>query len=140
VARREGRRRFWALIAAGLSSEGAAVGAGVSPAVGVRWFREAGGVPSSTLAPWSKPPTGRHLLFAEREELAILRAQGGGVRQIARHLGRPASNREVRRTSTISRELRRSAATRSGGLECRATTAQRHAGRAAHGRPRLSLA
>ena len=37
-----GRRRFWAAIAAGRSSEDAAVEAGVSPAVGTRWFgREA---------------------------------------------------------------------------------------------------
>jgi len=129
VARREDRRRFWASIAVGLSSEDAAVGAGVSPAVGVRWFREAGGMPASTLAPWSKPPSGRYLSFREREELAILRAQGRGVREIARHLGRSGS--------TISRELRRNAATRSGGLEYRATAAQWHAERAAR-RPKMA--
>src|SRR4051812_5011502 len=39
VARREDHRQFWAAIAAGCSSEDAAVGAGVSPAVGARWFR-----------------------------------------------------------------------------------------------------
>ncbi len=79
----------------------------------------------------AKPLSGRYLSFAEREELAILRAQGRGVREIARDLGRSASNREVRRRSTVSRELRRNAATRSGGLEYRATTAQWHAERAA---------
>src|SRR4051794_26832024 len=42
VARREDRHQFWVLIAAGRSSEDAAVGAGVSPAVGARWFRRAG--------------------------------------------------------------------------------------------------
>src|SRR4051794_41816084 len=41
VARREDRHQFWVLIAAGRSSEDAAVGAGVSPAVGARWFRSA---------------------------------------------------------------------------------------------------
>src|SRR5204863_3727740 len=46
VARREERQRFWAAIADGLSSEEAGVVAGVSPAVGVRWFREGGGMPS----------------------------------------------------------------------------------------------
>jgi len=71
----------------------------------------------------AKPLSGRCLSFAEREELAILRAQGWGVREIARHLGRSGS--------TVSRELRRHAATRSGGLEYRATTAHRHAERAA---------
>ncbi len=131
VARREDRRRFWALIAAGLSSEDAAAGAGVSPAVGARWFREAGGMPSSAFAPWPKPPSGRYLSFAEREELATLRAQDFGMRETGRRLGRSASNREVRQRSTTSRELRRNAATRSGGLEYRATTAQWHAKRAA---------
>ncbi len=132
VARREDRRRFWAVIAAGQSSEDAAVGAGVSPTVGVRWFRVAGGMPPSTLAPSSKPPSGRYLSLAEREELAILRTQGRGVRKVARHLGRAAA--------TISRELRRNAATRSGGLEYRATTAQRHAERAARRPKRAKLA
>ena len=123
VARREDRRRFWASIAAGLSSEEAAIGVGVSPVVGARWFREAGGMPPSTLGRSSKPPSGRYLSFAEREEIALWRAQGSGAREIARRLGRAAS--------TISRELRRNAATRSGGLEYRAITAQWHAERAA---------
>jgi transposase len=119
VARREDRRRFWTAIAAGRSSEDAAVEVGVSPAVGVRWFREAGGMPPSTLARSSGPPSGRYLSFAEREEVALWRAQGHGVREVARRLGRAAS--------TVSRELRRNAATRGGGLEYRATTAQWHA-------------
>src|SRR4051812_33594363 len=66
VAQRENRRRFWAAIAAGRSSEAAAIEAGVSPAVGARWFREAGGMPPTTLAPSAKPPSGRYLVFAER--------------------------------------------------------------------------
>src|SRR6202022_2808995 len=124
--------RFWALIAAGLSSEDAAIGAGVSPPVGTRWFREAGGMPSSTFAPSSKPLSGRFLAFAEREEIALALAQDFGVREIARRLGRAAS--------TISRELRRNAATRSGGLEYRATTAQWHAERAARRPKQAKLA
>ena len=80
-------------------------------------------MPPTTLAPSSKPPSERYLSFAEREEIAVWRAQGRGVREIARRLGRAAS--------TISRELRRNAATRSGGLEYRATAAQWHAERAA---------
>jgi IS30 family transposase len=119
VARREHRQRFWAAIADGLSSEQAAVAAGVSPAVGVRWFREGGGMPSVSQAPL----LGRYLSFAEREEIAILRANGSGVRQIARQVGRSPS--------TISRELRRNAATRGGGFDYRATTAQWHADRRA---------
>src|SRR5215204_1873254 len=86
-------------------------------------LREAGGMPPSTLGRSSKPPSGRCLSFAEREEIALWRAQGHGVREVARRLGRAAS--------TISRELRRNAATRGGRLEYRATTAQWHAERAA---------
>jgi len=123
VAQRENRRRFWAAIAKGVPSEEAASSAGVSPPVGYRWFRESGGMPPKTLAPSSKPVSERYLSFAEREEIALLRAQGSGVRETARRVGRDAS--------TISRELRRNAATRSGNLEYRATTAQWHAERAA---------
>ena len=129
VARREDRRRFWAFIAAGLSSEDAAMAVGVSQPVGFRWFRKAGGMPPSHLSRSSKPLSGRYLSFAEREEIALLRAQGHGVREIARRLGRAPS--------TISRELRRHAATRSGGLAYRATTAQWHAERAAR-RPKAA--
>ncbi len=132
AARREDRRRFWAAIAAGRSSEVAAIEAGVSPAVGTRWFREAGGMPPKSLAPSAKPLSGRYLVFAEREEIALCRAQGQGIREIARRLGRAAS--------TISRELRRNAATRGGGLEYRASTAQWHAERAARRPKRAKLA
>ena len=88
-------------------------------------------MPPSTLAPWLKPLSGRHLSFMEREELAILHARDFGGRETGRLLGRSASNRKVRRRSTVSRKLRRNAATRSGGLEHWATTAQWHAERAA---------
>src|SRR3954447_20899709 len=79
TARREDRVRFWEAVARGASSEDAAVAAGVSQAVGSRWFRQAGGMRPLTLAPLS----GRYLSFAEREEIAILRAQRVGVREIA---------------------------------------------------------
>ena len=119
VARREHRQRFWAAIARGATSEDAGVIAGVSPAVGTRWFREAGGMPPSDFA----PHTGRYLSFLEREEIVILRAYGYGVREIATHLGRSPS--------TISRELRRNAATRGGQLVYRAVIAQWHRDRRA---------
>src|SRR6266545_733210 len=80
VARREDRQRFWRAIAAGRSSEEAAAAAGVSQAVGSRWFRDGGGMPPISLAPLS----GRYLSFAEREEIALLHAQRVGVRGIAR--------------------------------------------------------
>ena len=57
AGRREHRVRFWAAIARGLQSEAAAAEAGVSSAVGVRWFREGGGMPCVTVAPLS----GRYL-------------------------------------------------------------------------------
>jgi IS30 family transposase len=117
--------RFWEAIARGASTDDASVAAGVSPAVGTRWFREAGGMPSLTLAPTS----GRYLSFAEREEIAILHAQKLGVREIARRIARAPS--------TITRELRRNASTRSNELAYRATTAQWHAERRAS-RPKAS--
>ncbi len=117
--RRDHRQRFWEAIAQGLSSEEAAAAAGLSSAVGTRWFREGGGMRTVSPAALS----GRYLSFAEREGIAILNAQGCGVREIARRFGRSPS--------TISRELRRNAATRGGLLEYRATTAQWHADRRA---------
>jgi IS30 family transposase len=110
--RRDVERLFWHGIAKGLSSEEAAFGVGASQAAGSRWFRERGGMPTFMLAPFS----GRYLCFEEREEIALLRAQGVGVREIARRVGRSPS--------TISRELRRNAATRGGKLEYRASVAQ----------------
>lgn len=122
VAKRENRRRFWMAIAAGRSSEDAAQDGGVSQPVGSRWFREGGGMPPTHLAPSAPIPSKRYLTFAEREEIALLRARGYGIRDIAHRIGRAPS--------TISRELRRNATTRSGGLEYRATTAQWHSERA----------
>src|SRR3989304_536576 len=119
VAGREDRVRFWQSIACGASSEDAAAAAGVSQAVGSRGFRQAGGMPPISLAPVSE----RYLSFAEREEIAILYAQRVGVREIARRLGRSPS--------TISRELRRNASSRSHAVVYRATTAQWPAGRGA---------
>jgi IS30 family transposase len=110
--RREVERAFWREIAKGLLTEEAAHAVGVSQAVGGRWFRHGGGMPSVDLAPLS----GRYLSFREREEIALLRVQGTGVRQIARELSRAPS--------TISRELRRNAATRGGRLDYRASVAQ----------------
>jgi IS30 family transposase len=129
VARREDQRRFWELIALGRSSEGAAVEVGASQPLGARWFREAGGMPPSHLAPSTKRLSGRYLSFEEREEIALMRARGCGVRHMARHLSRAPS--------TISRELARNAATRGGGFEYRATTAQWHAERAGR-RPKVA--
>ena len=112
VAWREDRVGFWAAIASGSTTEDAAIEVGVSSPVGFRWFRHVGGVNPCL------PPTvsGRYLSFSEREDIAILRVQGVGVREIARRLHRSPS--------TISRELRRNASTRTWRLEYKASLAQ----------------
>ena len=92
---REVEYRFWDAVRAGLLIEDAAAAVGVSYTQGKRWFRHRGGVMPSVAA----GRRGRALSFAEREEIALLRAADVGVREIARRLGRDAG--------TISRELRR---------------------------------
>jgi IS30 family transposase len=110
--RREVERAFWIEIAKGLLPEEAAAVVGVSQAVGGRWFRHGGGMTPFEHAELS----GRYLSFQEREEIALHRARGLGVRAIAREIQRAPS--------TVSRELRRNAATRGGKLEYRASVAQ----------------
>ncbi|GHE40289.1 IS30 family transposase [Streptosporangium violaceochromogenes] len=108
-----------------MSSQDAAAQIGVSPAVGTRWVRHAGGVGPCLASTVS----GRYLSFAEREEIALCRARKVGVREIARRLGRSPS--------TISREIRRNASTRTYDVEYRATVAQWHAERRAR-RPKTA--
>ena len=72
AARREHRQRFWQAVAGGFSSEDAGVVAGVSPAVGTRWFREGGGMRSVS----HEPLSGRYLSFAERVELRSCAPKG----------------------------------------------------------------
>lgn len=125
VAWREDRVKFWAAIAAGAKTEDAVREAGVSSPVGFRWFRHAGGVNPCLSATVS----GRYLSFPEREEIALLKARGLGVRAIAREVKRDPS--------TISRELRRNASTRTASLDYRASLAQWHAERRAR-RPKVA--
>ena len=122
--RRDLQRSFWHQIAMGLTTDEAATAGGVSVKVGRTLFFKAGGMPNLCLA----PPSGRYLSFAEREDIAIWRSHGVGVREIARRLQRSPS--------TISRELRRNAATRGGQLDYRASVAQWHAERAGR-RPKV---
>jgi IS30 family transposase len=110
--RREIERLFWKQIATGITSEKAAEAVGVSQPVGTRWFRYRGGMPLFM----SNPISGRYLSFAEREEIGLLSARDISLREIARRIGRSPS--------TVSRELRRNAATRGGKLEYRASVAQ----------------
>ena len=113
------QRGFWRLIASGITSVQAAEGVGVSAPVGSRWFRHAGGMTPLSL----DEPTGRYLSFAEREEIALLKARDKGVREIARTIDRDPG--------TVSRELRRNAATRGGKPVYRAVVAQWKAQQAA---------
>jgi len=114
---RDQLERFWKDIAKGATTEHPALAAGASFPVDFRWFCDAG-----TMCPINLPPApGRYLSLAEREEIAIERAPGSGVREIARYLGRSPSR--------ISRELRRNAATHRDSSGYRATVAEWHAER-----------
>ncbi len=106
------QREFWRLIATGVTTVETAAAVGVSGPVGTRWFRHAGGMTPLSL----QEPSGRYLSFAEREEIALLKAQDKSVRAIARMIGRDPG--------TVSRELRRNAATRGGKPVYRAVVAQ----------------
>ncbi|AUN32625.1 IS30 family transposase [Niveispirillum cyanobacteriorum] len=86
-------------------------------------------MPPTHLSPSTPCPVGRYLSLPAREEIGLMLARGCALRAIARHLKRSPS--------TISREVRRNEATRSGGFEYRATTAQWHAERAAR-RPKIA--
>jgi IS30 family transposase len=92
---------FWGAIREGCSIDDAAERAGMSRPVGYRRFRDRGGIKPRFVTA-STEMTRRSLCFAEREEIALLRAAGRGVREIARQVGR--------HPSTISRELRRAPA------------------------------
>jgi IS30 family transposase len=88
-------RMFWQQVRLGMSTESAALAVGVSFQTARRWFRDGGGMPTCSLA----EPSGRFLSHLERELIAVFRAAGLGVREIARRLKRAPS--------TISRELKR---------------------------------
>jgi transposase len=125
VARRETVVLFWQYIALGHTSEQAGIHVGVSQAAGARWFRQGDGMPNLEL----DPPSDRYLTFAEREQIVLFCVEGHGVREIASRL--------MRSPSTVSRELKRNAATRGAYVDYRATTARWHADRRAN-RPALA--
>ncbi|HEY1444744.1 MAG TPA: helix-turn-helix domain-containing protein, partial [Acidimicrobiales bacterium] len=75
--RREHRQLFWDAIARGSSTEEAGAAFGLSSAQAFIWFRQGGGMRTVGSAPLS----GRYLSFVEREELAVLKAQGLGIRE-----------------------------------------------------------
>ena len=99
---------FWARMQAGDFITDAVAPIQTSRRTGRRVLVEAGGVRPRR----GRDLKGRYLSFAQREEIAILRAQGRSLRQIAAALGRAPS--------TISRELTRNTLR---GSSYRATTA-----------------
>jgi IS30 family transposase len=89
------QRRFWDLIAEGVSTETAAAAVGVSKAAGHKWFCRFGGV-----NPRIEEHVGRErprLSHDEREQIMVGTSRGESIRSIARRLGRAPS--------TIMREL-----------------------------------
>ena len=56
---------------------------GVSEVVGTRWFSECGGVTPQAVF---YVDSGQYVSFVEREQIALLRVEKKGVRQIAREL------------------------------------------------------
>jgi IS30 family transposase len=86
---------FWAGMQRGEFITDAAAQAGTYRKKGTRWLAAAGGVRPRR----GRNLKGRYLSFAEREEIALGRAAGESMRQIAARLGRSPS--------TISRELGR---------------------------------
>lgn len=94
-------QKFWQQVAdgGGYVAAGAAVGWSVTTVRNE--LRSAGGIRPRR----GRALTGRSLTFREREEIAVMRAQGLSVREMSRRLGRAPS--------TVSRELRRNADRRS---------------------------
>ena len=105
---RADRQRLWAEVRSGKWVGEAGEATGMSAHRAARVFAHSGGMmePATQLS-------GRYLSHAERDEIAVLRAEKVGIREIARRLGRCHS--------TISRELRRNA----GRRGYRPATAQR---------------
>ena len=114
------QRQFWRLIATGVTTVRRRWRSACRGRSGARWFRHAGGMPpiSSGRAHGPVPERSRS---ARRSRFCSARSKG--VREIARAIGRDPG--------TISRELRRNAATRGGKQEYRATVAQWKAQQAA---------
>ena len=120
VGRREHRQRFWAAIARGRRARtrrrrGGRVAGGRRPVVSGGWRDAADHVWPRCRGGTCRSPSGRRSRSCAPAAAGCARSRAGSGRS----------------PSTISRELRRNAATRGGRLEYRATTAQWHADRRA---------
>jgi transposase, IS30 family len=91
--------RYWQLVLSGVGTVEACRMVGIGRKTGYRWRAENGGLPPARVASGDCERSNRYLCLLERQRIATLRAQGLGVREIARRLDRSPS--------TISRELRR---------------------------------
>lgn len=110
---RRGRKRrlgiedeYWRLTLSGVGTVEACRLLRIGRKTGYRWRAERGGLPPKRAAEAVRG--GRYLSRFERQRIASLRAQGWGVREIARRLDRSPS--------TISRELRRNVCAHDGGI------------------------
>ena len=110
---RRGRKRqleiedeYWGLLFAGVGTVEACRRVGIGRKTGYRWRSERGGSPPARIV--EAVPAVCYLSQFERQRIATLRAQGIGVREIARRLERAPS--------TISRELQRNIASHDGGI------------------------
>jgi IS30 family transposase len=97
---REVRGEFWSLVRWGMSPAQAGVAVGASGDAGNKWFRDAGGVKPTLVKPG--PRTRRPLRLQDRESIALMRAGGAGVREIADAIGRDPGvvSRELGRNTT----------------------------------------
>src|SRR4051812_45634934 len=93
-------------MASGVGTVAACQLLGIGRKTGYRWRAENGGLPPARPAESSR--SSRFLSLLERQRIAMLRARGLGVREIARRLGRSPS--------TVSRELRRNLRPHDRGL------------------------
>jgi len=91
------QRKFWRLVADGVSTAAACELLGVRGGTGMQWFRDAGGMPPMSLL----EPTGRFLTLFEREEIAVGPASGKGIRAIAMLIERSPST-VIRRSPAIA--------------------------------------
>jgi IS30 family transposase len=134
---RETQKVFWRHVAAGSSTELAAVATGVSRATGYRWFAASGGVMPPRSSREAVPPPaashGRRLKLTDREDIACLLAAGKNQAEIAEAIGFSEA--------TISRELARNTIGGRSGTSYRASTAQASADQRARrpGQARLAV-
>ena len=110
---RRGRKRrlgvedeYWRLVLSGIGTVEACRLLRIGRKTGYRWRAERGGLPPLRVAEAVRGA--RYLSRFERQRIASLCAQGLGVREVARRLGRYPS--------TISRELRRNVRPHDGGV------------------------